>query len=168
MPSMASSFTSIADISNYFDRIVDLIPPKHYFDSADAINLKYLKRSERDSTKAEFKEQYKKGKKARLDPESTQTTTGIQQERHNGGAEPSTSEAIPPPPPLRANLSSSASAFYCLFYLPDRYPCNGRFFAMVLPPFMPPEGLTAFRLFQIMAMSEFFYIWIHRAWKNHL
>lgn len=107
---------SVTEISRYFDRLVDLIPSKHYFNADEAVNLKYLKRAERDTTKAAYKQAHKSNKRARLDPDADISTTQLQQKKKASGEDngdddqPSTSEP-PQPAGLRANLASSASAF---------------------------------------------------------
>lgn len=103
---------SVTEISRYFDRLVDLIPSKHYFHADDAVNLKYLKRAERDTTKAAYKQAHKSNKRARFDPDADVSTTKLQKQNKAADAgddEPSTSDATAPSA-LHANLTSSASA----------------------------------------------------------
>jgi hypothetical protein len=90
-------------------------PSKHYFHAEEAVNLKYLKRAERDTTKAAYKQAHKSNKRARLDPDAENSTTKLQQKKSTADVsddeQPGTSELPGPPPGLRANLASSASAF---------------------------------------------------------
>lgn len=55
----------------FLDRLVDLIPAKHYLDSAaeERVEVRYLPKSERETMKQEFKKKYKESKRAKLDPE---------------------------------------------------------------------------------------------------
>lgn len=56
----------------FLDRLVDMIPAKHYMDTAaeGRVDLRYLQKSERATMKEEFKKQYKESKRAKLDPSS--------------------------------------------------------------------------------------------------
>jgi hypothetical protein len=54
----------------FFDRLVDLIPAKHYMaDEEERVEVRYLQKSERESVREQFKKKYKESKKAKLDPE---------------------------------------------------------------------------------------------------
>ncbi len=69
-------------LSKYFDNLVDLVPPQFYHESEhEHVNLKYLKKSERAAVKRKFKEDYKKNKRAKLDPAQAQTSTSLQQQK---------------------------------------------------------------------------------------
>ena len=79
---MAEAQPNVRDLrslSKYFDSLVDLVPPQFYHDSQhEHVNLKYLKKSERAAVKRKFKEDYKKNKRAKLDPEQEQTSLQLQ------------------------------------------------------------------------------------------
>lgn len=65
--------------SEYFDRLVNLVPAKVYLNiDADRTAVKFLRRAERDAAKATFKQQYKIAKQAKLDPDGAKTTVQIQ------------------------------------------------------------------------------------------
>ena len=55
----------------FLDRLVDLIPAKHYLDSAaeGRVEVRYLPKSEKAAMKEEFKKKYKESKKTKLDPD---------------------------------------------------------------------------------------------------
>jgi len=73
--------TDIASHSNFFDRLVELVPAKYYLDTDnDRLNLKFLKQNERAAAKATFKQQYKASKRSKLDPDKAKTTLELQQE----------------------------------------------------------------------------------------
>ena len=74
--------SDLRTLSKYFDSLVDLVPPQFYHDSPhEHLNLKYLKKSERAAVKRQFKEDYKKNKRAKLDPAQAQTSLGLQQQK---------------------------------------------------------------------------------------
>ena len=66
--------------SQFFDRLVDMIPAKHYVDDGreDAGSLKFLKKSAKLEAKQQRKEAAKKRKRDSLDPEKQQSTLDIQ------------------------------------------------------------------------------------------
>ena len=67
----------------FFDRLVDLIPAKHYIaDEEERVEVRYLQKSERESVKEQFKKKYKESKKAKLDPElASGTLKAVQQHK---------------------------------------------------------------------------------------
>ncbi|KAK9827072.1 hypothetical protein WJX74_005562 [Apatococcus lobatus] len=78
----AEKGSDLRNLSKYFDSLVDLVPPQFYHDSPhEHLNLKYLKKSERAAVKRQFKEDYKKNKRAKLDPAQAQTSIGLQQQK---------------------------------------------------------------------------------------
>ena len=107
--------SDLRSLSKYFDSLVDLVPSQFYHDSPhEHLNLKYLKKSERAAVKRQFKEDYKKNKRAKLDPAQAQTSLSLQQQKaqlqeaQKAGAgedasadededEPSAAETDPPP-----------------------------------------------------------------------
>jgi hypothetical protein len=66
--------------SQFFDRLVDMIPAKHYVDDGreDAGSLKFLKKSAKLEAKQQRKEAAKKRKRDNLDPDKQQSTLDIQ------------------------------------------------------------------------------------------
>ena len=71
----------------FFDRLVELVPAKYYLAAEqEPVNLKYLKKSARDEAKAAFKQQYKANKRAKLDPDTAQTTLQLQRAAAAGRA----------------------------------------------------------------------------------
>ena len=99
----------IRDMVAHFDNLANLIPAHFYIDKAEAINLRHMKKSERQSTKAAFKEQHKHNKRAKLDPEMDTSTTAMQRERSGTAASSSAPHQLDRPP-LRQNLFTTASA----------------------------------------------------------
>ncbi|KAK9866127.1 hypothetical protein WJX84_004731 [Apatococcus fuscideae] len=72
----------LKSLSKYFDSLVELVPPQFYHESPhEHLNLKYMKKSERAALKRKFKEDYKKNKRAKLDPAQAQTSLTLQQEK---------------------------------------------------------------------------------------
>lgn len=73
--------------SNFFDRLVELVPAKYYLPAeSEPVNLKYLKKSAKDEAKAQFKQQYKQNKRAKLDPDQAKTTLQLQKEQSKAKA----------------------------------------------------------------------------------
>ncbi len=67
----------------FFDGLADLIDPKYFYSNDnDTVNLRFMKHSQRAATKSAFKEQKKKNKRAKLDPDAAKTTTELQQAKH--------------------------------------------------------------------------------------
>jgi len=66
--------------SLFFDRLVDMVPAKHYVDDGrdDAGSLKYLKKSAKLEAKQQRKEAGKKRKRENLDPDIQQSTLEVQ------------------------------------------------------------------------------------------
>ena len=82
MTETSNTSLDLRSLSKYFDSLVDLVPPQFYHESQhEHVNLKYLKKSERAAVKRKFKEDYKKNKRAKLDPAQAQTSTSLQQQR---------------------------------------------------------------------------------------
>ncbi|CAL5220486.1 g2513 [Coccomyxa viridis] len=70
-------------ISHFFDRLVDMVPAKHYVDDSreDAGPLKYLKKGAKLEAKQQRKEAAKKRKRENLDPDKQQSTLEVQREQ---------------------------------------------------------------------------------------
>lgn len=68
----------VSYLSRYFDSLVDLVPVKHYLDPDEVLDLRSMKRDERQQTKREFKTQHKLSKRAKLDPDGESRTTATQ------------------------------------------------------------------------------------------
>ena len=117
----------IHELCTYFNGLVDMIPAEHYLDPEEAISLRYMKKAERASTKAAFKQQHKAAKRARLDPDRDGSTTAVQQER-DAGAKASTSGAAP----LRANIFATASAQPTQLARASDTPPQGHYFVSCL------------------------------------
>eukprot|EP00798_Chlamydomonas_sp_ICE-L_P002205 gene2205-33765_t len=74
-----------AELSSFFDRLVDLIPAKYYHDEEhDRMDLRYMKKAARAEAKASFKVQHKKAKLAKLDPDTPSTVLELQQQLLQG------------------------------------------------------------------------------------
>ena len=110
MASCPLPMATIQKVSAYFDRLVDMMPAKHYLDHEQVINLRYMTKQERQSTKAAFKKQHRLSKQERLDPDADLSTTALQKRREEG-QQASTSGKQPPP--LHANPLGDASARRC-------------------------------------------------------
>lgn len=67
-------------ISHFFDRLVDMVPAKHYIDDGreDAGSMKYMKKAAKLEAKQQRKEAGKKRKRENLDPDRTQSTLEVQ------------------------------------------------------------------------------------------
>lgn len=76
----------------FFDHLADLVDPRYFYEEREPIDVRYLKKSARAATKRAFKEQYKKNKRIKLDPDAVKTTTQLQQQqqeqRESKGSEP--------------------------------------------------------------------------------
>lgn len=68
----------VSYLSRYFDSLVDLVPVKHYIDPDEVLDLRNMKRDERQQTKRAFKTQHKLSKRAKLDPDGDAHTTAAQ------------------------------------------------------------------------------------------
>ncbi|KAK9904732.1 hypothetical protein WJX75_001541 [Coccomyxa subellipsoidea] len=66
--------------SQFFNRLVELVPAKYYFDNTDEdpVQLKYMKKGAKVAAKKERKEAAKKRKREKLDPDKAQTALDIQ------------------------------------------------------------------------------------------
>lgn len=66
--------------SQFFNRLVDMVPAKYYFDNTDEdpVQLKYMKKGAKVDAKRERKEAAKKRKREKLDPDKAQTALDIQ------------------------------------------------------------------------------------------
>lgn len=82
----------IAQLSEYFDALADLVPFKHYVDTDDYVDVRSMKQKERVQIKATFKQQHKVAKRAKLDPDAEVSTTKAQKDvgsdRTQNGAAP--------------------------------------------------------------------------------
>lgn len=68
--------------AKFFDRLVDLVPAKYYHPSdQELVNTKYLKKNAKAAAKQAMKEQYKQNKRAKLNPDTAQTSLQIQQQK---------------------------------------------------------------------------------------
>jgi hypothetical protein len=68
--------------SRFFNHLADLVDPRYFHDDGrEHVNLKYMKKEARMSTKRAFKEQHKKNKRAKLDPDAAKTTTEVQRQQ---------------------------------------------------------------------------------------
>ena len=77
-----ASSRALAEHSAFFDSLVELVPAKYYFEREEPLlNLKYMKKAERAQAKRALKEQYRKNKRAKLDPNSAQTALEVQRTR---------------------------------------------------------------------------------------
>lgn len=67
-----------ADV-DFFDRLVELIPAKHYLaDPDDRVDLRHMKKRDREEFREQFKKQHKEAKKASLDPSTAKGTLELQ------------------------------------------------------------------------------------------
>lgn len=82
----------IAQLSEYFDALANLVPFKHYVDTDDYVDVRSMKQKERFQVKAAFKQQHKVAKRAKLDPDAEISTTSAQRDvnsdRGQNGAAP--------------------------------------------------------------------------------
>jgi hypothetical protein len=63
----------------FFDRLVELIPAKHYLaEPDDKVDLRHMKKAQREAAKAAFKQQHKEAKRAMLDPSTAKGTLELQ------------------------------------------------------------------------------------------
>lgn len=66
----------------FFDRLVELIPAKHYLaDPDDRVDLRHMKKREREAAREEFKKQHRETKKALLNPATAKGTLELQREK---------------------------------------------------------------------------------------
>ena len=74
----------LTDHARFFDRLVDLVPPKYYHGSnVELVNTKYLKKNAKAAAKQAMKQQHKQNKRAKLDPDTAKTSLQIQQQQAN-------------------------------------------------------------------------------------
>lgn len=75
---------NLTEHARFFDRLVDLVPPKYYHSSdVELVNTKYLKKSAKAAAKQAMKQQHKQNKRAKLDPDTAKTSLQIQQQQAN-------------------------------------------------------------------------------------
>ena len=66
----------------FFDALVDMIPPQHYFEpESDPGGLQYMKKADRKAAKRALRQEGRKAKRLKLDPAAAVTSTQIQQQR---------------------------------------------------------------------------------------
>ncbi|GAX85504.1 hypothetical protein CEUSTIGMA_g12920.t1 [Chlamydomonas eustigma] len=58
--------TAVQEFSQFFNRLVELIPAKYYSNDEDVVNLQFMKKADRLAAKKEFKEKRKQNKLAKL------------------------------------------------------------------------------------------------------
>jgi 60S ribosome biogenesis protein Rrp14 len=75
---VAVTAARVSYLSKYFDSLVDLVPSKNYLDPDEVLDLRSMKREERQQTKRAFKTQHKQAKRAKLDPDGEAHTTAAQ------------------------------------------------------------------------------------------
>ena len=81
-PTPHSAHSDLSAHSAFFDSLVELVPAKYYFEPEEPLlNLKYMKKADRAAAKRALKEQYRKSKRAKLDPDAVQSTLEVQQAR---------------------------------------------------------------------------------------
>ena len=74
----------LTEHARFFDRLVDLVPPKYYHGSnVELVNTKYLKKNAKAAAKQALKQQHKQNKRAKLDPDTAKTSLQIQQQQAN-------------------------------------------------------------------------------------
>ncbi|GBG80380.1 hypothetical protein CBR_g30748 [Chara braunii] len=88
----------IKEDSDFFNRLVQLIPARFYFapEATDQEGWKYKKKNERDALRLAAKENSKKAKKMRFDPEHYQSTLDVQAqlaEKERAASQPSAGES---------------------------------------------------------------------------
>lgn len=67
--------------SRFFDSLVDAVPAKYYLHLDEGrVNLRFVKRGERERLRAQFKQQHKQARRAKLDPAQAKTTLQLQRE----------------------------------------------------------------------------------------
>ena len=72
----------VTEHARFFDRLVDLVPPKYYHGSnVELVNTKYLKKNAKAAAKQAMKQQHKQNKRAKLDPDTATTSLQIQQQQ---------------------------------------------------------------------------------------
>jgi hypothetical protein len=84
---LGSRAMDLSSHSRWFDQLVELIPAKYYLTTDEHVNLKFMKKDEREEAKARFKKQHKQAKRAKLDPEAAKTTLELQQLRGAAGSD---------------------------------------------------------------------------------
>ena len=70
----------LRQFSQFFDRLVELVPARYYIDSEreEPANTRFLKKSAKAEVKRVAKDAAKKRKREKLDPDSAQTTLDVQ------------------------------------------------------------------------------------------
>ena len=108
--------------SRFFNHLADLVDPRYFHeDSREPVNLRYMKKEARMSTKRAFKEQHKKNKRAKLDPDAAKTTTEVQRQKIQRGSEDEMEDDTPGPPAAahsigRLHINSGKQELYlCLW-----------------------------------------------------
>lgn len=65
--------------SAFFDRLVELIPAKHYLaHDEERTDLRFLKKKDREAAKAQFKQKFKESKREKLNPDTAKGTLELQ------------------------------------------------------------------------------------------
>lgn len=105
----------LAQHSAFFDSLVELVPAKYYLEPEEPLlNLKFMKKNERLAAKRALKEQYRKNKRAKMDPDRAQSAIELQKARAAQSAQRDSAELQMAPPkeqeahPPRLKLQSQA------------------------------------------------------------
>ncbi|KAK9790733.1 hypothetical protein WJX73_002705 [Symbiochloris irregularis] len=84
------SYATPAQHAAFFDSLIDLVPRKYYLEPDEPLlNLKHMKKAEKQAAKRQLKEEYRKNKRAKMDPSLPQTTQEwqrLREERQRTGA----------------------------------------------------------------------------------
>jgi hypothetical protein len=78
---MGACTARIAELSQYFDSLADLVPMRHYIDPEEVLDVRHMKKEERRKTKTAIKQQHKLSKLAKLDPDGAACTTSAQRQQ---------------------------------------------------------------------------------------
>lgn len=100
----------IAQLSEYFDALADLVPFKHYVDTDDYVDVRSMKKKDRVQAKATFKQQHKVAKRAKLDPDAEVSTTKAQRD---AGGDRDQNGAAPLAPWLAPAITAGAMLALC-------------------------------------------------------
>ncbi|GAQ86080.1 hypothetical protein KFL_002690060 [Klebsormidium nitens] len=104
METAPNSASKIHEDALFFDKLVELVPAKFYFENEDeALNWKYMhNKNKTPEAKLAAKEGVKKAKRAKLDPSNYKSNLEIQKERAQQDAAARGTDAVAPLPETNA------------------------------------------------------------------
>ncbi|GLC33579.1 hypothetical protein PLESTB_000091000 [Pleodorina starrii] len=86
----------VAEHARFFDHLVELVPPRFYYDDDARVNTRFLKKEAREELKADVKFKAKIAKLEKLDPDKAVTTLELQRRKAQGKADVNGADCLEP------------------------------------------------------------------------